>query len=142
MAANEQRSEHLEPVRVAVIGLGYWGPNLVRNLKELPEAEVVAMCDIEHEAARAPGTTLPGHPSGGGCRGGTRRPEIEAVAIATPVGTHHGLARRALEAGKHVFVEKPLAGRSKRRPYRRGRATRGTGASCAGHTFLYSPPST
>ena len=99
--------------RQAVVGLGYWGPNLVRNLNELPEAELA--CDLRPQAGRARHDVapLPGRPP-------RRRsyetlladPELEAVAIATPVSTHHPLALAALEAGKHVFVEKPLAASS------------------------------
>src|SRR5438552_3902888 len=92
-------------VRIAVVGLGYWGPNLVRVLHELEEAEVTVACDLddlvlERLARRFPAISL------------TRSFEeviadedIDAVAIATPVSTHYSLAAAALDAGKHVFVE-------------------------------------
>jgi predicted dehydrogenase len=94
---------------VAIIGHGYWGPNLVRNFAELPDARVVAVSDrlaarLEPVALRYPTVrTTTDH------RDLLRDPEVEAIAIATPVSTHYELARQALEAGKHVLVEKPLA---------------------------------
>ncbi len=99
-----------DPLRIAVVGLGYWGPNLVRNLHELPGAEAAAVCDLREDALATIARRYPG--------GHARRPvtrtcspirRIDAVAIATPVSTHYALAAAALAAGKHVFVEKPLA---------------------------------
>ena len=140
MAANGHGSEaSFEPVRVAVIGLGYWGPNLVRNLNELPEAEVVAMCDMNTTLLERLGRRYPGIRREADVEAVLADPTIEAVAIATPVGTHHGLARRALEAGKHIFVEKPLAGSVEDAAdiVAFGRAR--NRIVMAGHTFLYSP---
>jgi predicted dehydrogenase len=98
-----------DSVSVGVVGLGYWGPNLARNFASLPGAELRWICDdsaeqLEHNAARFPGvrTTADLDELLGD-------PDLDAVAIATPVPTHAPLARRALAAGKHVFVEKPLA---------------------------------
>jgi predicted dehydrogenase len=97
------------PTRVAVVGLGYWGPNLARNLDRLPGAELRWLCDGS-EAARA--RAAPGFP---GVRLSAELdelladPELDAVVCATPVPTHAEVALRALGAGKHVFVEKPLA---------------------------------
>ena len=128
------------PVTVAVIGLGYWGPNLVRNLHEVPEAEVVAICDRSSEALAATGRRYPA------LRQTTRLAEvlgdetIEAVAIATPVSSHFPLARAALEAGKHVFVEKPLAASSEEAIELIGLAEAADLVLMPGHTFLYSPP--
>ena len=142
MAANGHGSEaSFEPVRVAVIGLGYWGPNLVRNLNELPEAEVVAICDMRHDAARAPGTTLPGHPSGGRIvRSSARRPDDrggrDRNARRRPIT---GSRSRALEAGKHVFVEKPLAGSVADAADIVAFGAREAPDVMPGHTFLYSP---
>jgi predicted dehydrogenase len=96
-------------VRVAVVGLGYWGPNLARNFAALPGCELRWLCDTDTAAlTRASGTQ-------GGLRTTTALdevladPEVDAVAIATPVPSHADLAVRVLEAGKHCFVEKPLA---------------------------------
>ena len=101
------------PVRVAVVGLGYWGPNLVRNFHELDgggQSRESATCGAS-VSMRSRSATRP-------CAG--RRglgdvlndPTVEAVAIATPVSTHHEIASAALRAGKHVFIEKPFAASS------------------------------
>ena len=127
------------PVRVAVVGLGYWGPNLVRNLHELPEAELVAVCDRDERALARVRRRYPGVRQETDIDALLRDPAVEAIALATPVATHHPLARRALEAGKHVFVEKPLAA-SVDGAADLVRLGRERGLSVmAGHTFLYSP---
>lgn len=128
------------PVRVAVVGLGYWGPNLVRNLHEVPGAEVVAVCDLRPEALDRIGRRYPA------VRRTTRYqdvlldPTIEAVAVATPVATHHALAGAALRAHKHVFIEKPLAASSEEALDLIGLAEERGLVLMPGHTFLYSPP--
>ncbi len=99
----------MPPVKIAGVGLGYWGPNLARAWSTNPETELTWLCDLdagrlERAARQHPDTRM------------TRDldevladPEVEAVAIATGANSHRPLAERALEAGKHVFVEKPLA---------------------------------
>ena len=127
---------------VGVIGLGYWGPNLVRNLHELDGVEVVVMSDLDAEALDKVGARYPA------VRRTTRAeeliadPDVEAVAIATPVGTHYRLARAALEAGKHVFVEKPLAASNAEATELVQIADAAGLVLMPGHTFLYSPPVT
>jgi predicted dehydrogenase len=129
-----------EPLRVAVIGLGYWGPHLVRNFVELSAADVVAVCDVEAEPLAAISRRFPSVY-------GTRDLDeilddssIEAVAIATPVSTHHALASAALRAGKHVFVEKPLAASSADAVELIELARDRGLVLMPGHTFLFSPP--
>jgi predicted dehydrogenase len=96
-------------LRIGLAGLGYWGPNLARNLDELPGARLTWICDREDDRLAAYAPRFPA------ARGTTRFDDLledeslDAVAIATPVVTHFELAREALLAGKHVFVEKPLA---------------------------------
>ena len=102
----------VEPVRVAVVGLGYWGPNLARNLQECAEAELTALCDLSGEHLARLGRRYPAAALYQSLDSLLADTEIEAVAIATPVGTHHRIASAALNAGKHVFVEKPLAASS------------------------------
>jgi predicted dehydrogenase len=98
-----------DPVQVGVVGLGYWGPNLARNFDRLPGSALRWICD-ESEAARSrwapqfPETRVTGE-----LDEMLADPELEAVAVATHVPSHAAVAIRALEAGKHVFVEKPLA---------------------------------
>ena len=127
-------------VRMGVIGLGYWGPNLVRSGHELERAEVVWACDLRRERLDAIARRYPG------MRRTTRFEDIlhddtvDAVAIATSVGTHYDLASAALAAGKHVFVEKPLASSSEQATRLIERAHESRLVLMPGHTFLYSPP--
>jgi predicted dehydrogenase len=90
-----------------VAGLGLWGKNLVRNFDELAELRV--LCDISQEAQAELGRRYPRARVTGDFGELLADPELEAVVIATPVPTHYALAKQALEAGKHVFVEKPPA---------------------------------
>jgi predicted dehydrogenase len=96
--------------KLGVVGLNYWGPNLVRNFDEL--AELTWLCDLDEERLAQMGARYP-H-----ARATTRFEELladddlDAVVVATPVPTHYALAKQALEAGKHVFVEKPPAMRA------------------------------
>ncbi len=129
-----------EPVGVAVVGLGYWGPNLLRVLAENPNAEVRWICDLDRERLARYRRR---HPS---ARITTRiervlgDPGVEAVIVATPVNTHYTLAAQALEAGKHVFVEKPLAPSSELADDLAQLAAARNRTLMCGHTFVYSPP--
>jgi predicted dehydrogenase len=134
------QSRRRKRVRIAVVGLGYWGPNLVRNLHELPEAEITYVCDRRREALDAIGRRYPGIRQTRHFRDVLDDDSIEAVAIATPVGTHFRLASRALRAGKHVFVEKPLAASSTEALELISLADEHDRILMPGHTFLYSPP--
>ena len=94
---------------VGVIGYGYWGPNLVRNFSDVAGCEVVSVCDLRAErralvSRRHPSVTTTADPDEI-----VRDPKVDAVVIATPVSSHFELAMRAMAAGKHVWVEKPLA---------------------------------
>lgn len=129
-----------KPLRFAVVGVGYWGPNLVRVLHELPDAEVVLACDLQQEnlsriAARYPAVRL-----ATSFDNVLDDDSIDAVAIATPVSTHHKLAAAALRAGKHVLVEKPLAASSEEALDLIELARQEQLVLMPGHTFLYSPP--
>ena len=95
-------------VGLAVIGAGYWGPNLIRTALATPAMQLEWLCDLEIERARAvlgSATTVRATDS---CDAILTDPAVTAVAIATPAATHFDLVRAALEAGKHVLVEKPL----------------------------------
>jgi predicted dehydrogenase len=127
-------------VRVAVVGLGYWGPNLVRNLHEVESAEVVAVCDPRPAPLEAIARRYPAVRRTSSYDELLADPEIDAIAVATPVSTHSALARGALEAGKHVFVEKPLAASSEEALDLIERARELGLVLMPGHTFLYSPP--
>lgn len=92
--------------QVAVVGAGYWGPNLIRNFKELGALAVV--CDLDERRLTGITERFGPMPTTTDFPGILADPAIEAVAIATPAQTHHALAEQALKAGKHVMVEKPL----------------------------------
>jgi predicted dehydrogenase len=126
------------PIGTVVVGYGYWGPNIVRNVNERPEFELIALCEkdkgrIEEFEKRTPGIPCMTFEEA------LADPDVEAVAIATPPHTHYMLVRQALEAGKQVLVEKPLARTA-------GEAAELVAISedvdrvlMPGHTFLYSP---
>jgi predicted dehydrogenase len=96
------------PLRLGVIGYGYWGPNLVRNFAAGPRTKVVAIAEQGAPRRAAAQATYPYIKVVEDANALFADPEIDAVAIATPIFTHYELAKRALEAGKHVLVEKPL----------------------------------
>jgi predicted dehydrogenase len=96
-------------VAVGVAGLGYWGPNLARNLAALPGAELTWLCDARAEVRDRVGAAFPQARRSGDLDDLLADPGLDAVVLATPVPTHADLAVRVLEAGKHCFVEKPLA---------------------------------
>jgi len=129
----------IQPVKVAVVGLGYWGPNLVRNLHELPCASLEVVCDSRPEPLRQICTRYPSLRGSRDFEEILADDEIEAVAIATPVGTHAELVTAALACGKHVFVEKPLALSSAEAGSLMRLADAGGLVLMPGHTFLYSP---
>jgi predicted dehydrogenase len=133
-------SDRVEPVGVAVVGLGYWGPNVVRNLHEVHEAEVVMVCDSRMEAMRTLARRYPAVPQTTTFAKVLADPAVEAVVLVTPVSTHYELARLALRAGKHVLVEKPLASSSRHAESLIREAAERNLVLMPGHTFLYSPP--
>jgi predicted dehydrogenase len=97
------------PTGIAVIGAGYWGPNLVRNIQSTPDLQLRWLCDLDEDRARrvlGPYSTVRTTSS---LQEVLEDDAVDAVAIATPARTHLGVARQALEAGKHVLIEKPLA---------------------------------
>src|SRR4030095_2952788 len=96
-------------INLAVIGYGYWGPNLVRNFQEIDGARVALCCDAMSERLAKAKSKYPSVDATNAYENVVTNPEIDAAAIATPIGTHYQLARKALEHGKHVLVEKPLA---------------------------------
>jgi len=96
-------------IRVGVVGLGYWGPNLARNFAAIAGCELAWLCDGDPGALERVGRTIPSARRGGDLAELLSDPELDAVVLATPVPTHADLAVQVLEAGKHCFVEKPLA---------------------------------
>lgn len=129
-------------VPIAVLGLGYWGPNLVRNVFDLPEADLVAVCDPSRDRLAPVGARYPTVRLMESSDDVFADSAIEAVVLATPAHTHYQLAEMALRAGKHVFVEKPLAGSVAECEDLIKLAHESALTLMPGHTFLYSPPVT
>jgi len=128
------------PVNVGVVGLGYWGPNLIRNLNELDAAQLNWLCDLDVARLEKVGRRYPAVRCTQSYEEMLADPELEAVAIATPVSSHYALAMAALEAGKHVFIEKPLAASVAQAEELGAFASARHLTLMPGHTFLYSPP--
>jgi predicted dehydrogenase len=102
-------SETARPVRVAVAGLGYWGPNLARNMGAIRGCEVSWLCDASEQARERLASSFPGAHTSADLEEVLADDELDAVVLATPVPTHADLAVAVAQAGKHCFVEKPLA---------------------------------
>ncbi len=98
-----------QPVRVGVAGLGYWGPNLARNFAAIAGCELAWLCDASEAARGKLARAFPGARATASLQDLLDDPELDAVALATPVPTHAELSERVSSAGKHCFVEKPLA---------------------------------
>src|SRR5689334_22408222 len=129
----------LAPLRMAVVGYGYWGPNLVRNIVERPELELAALCERDAERAAAFSSKVPGVPWIDDLERVLDDPTIDALVVATPPRTHHAIVKAALEAGKHVMVEKPLATTSADAYELVEIARQRDLVVMPGHTFVYSP---
>jgi predicted dehydrogenase len=128
------------PLRTAVVGFGYWGPNLVRNVMERPELEFAGLCERDSARAGAFAARYAGQPVFGDLAEVLADDSIDALVVATPPRTHHAIVRAALEAGKHVLVEKPLATTSADAIDLIETAARHGRTLMPGHTFVYSPP--
>jgi predicted dehydrogenase len=96
-------------VEIGVVGLGYWGPNLARNFAAIPGCNVRWLCDASAQERQRASQALPGAATAESIDELLADPALDAVALATPVPTHAELAVRVAQAGKHCFVEKPLA---------------------------------
>jgi len=123
---------------IAQIGCGYWGPNLLRNFSSLPDCTVKYLVDSDSERRAFVAASFPATQAIADPEVAFRDPEVDGVVIATPAGSHFALAKRALEAGKHIFVEKPLA-TSVAEVDELGRlAAPARRVVMSGHTFLYN----
>ena len=99
----------MQRIKVGVVGCGYWGPNLIRNFRSLPECHLEYMCDVSQDRLKHLSSLYPevkpemdfGHLLNGA--------GLDAIAIATSVKHHYSMAKASLEAGKHTFIEKPMA---------------------------------
>jgi predicted dehydrogenase len=125
---------------VAIVGYGYWGPNLLRNYMELPEACVQWVCDSRPDALAKAQKRYPGVAGTTDYQDVLTDDRVDAVVIATPISTHFPLAKAALLAGKHVFVEKPLTGSTAEAVELVELAAKRGLTLMVGHTFVFSPP--
>jgi predicted dehydrogenase len=128
------------PIGIAVVGFGYWGPNVVRNIAERPEFRLMGLCERDPARSMDFARRYPGCPVEHELDALLLDPRVQAISIATPPRTHFELARRALEAGKHVLVEKPLATTAAHAEELIEIAARAERVLMPGHTFVYSPP--
>ena len=125
-------------ITVGVIGYGYWGPNLVRNFADLSNARVGFVTDLRRERVDLASKRYPYIKAGTDHRDLIRDPGVDAVVIATTVDTHFELAMSAIEAGKHVLVEKPLASSSDEALRLIDAAARRGVVLMVDHTFVYT----
>lgn len=102
------RKQGSEVIRFGVIGYGYWGPNIVRNLNQIENANVLAVCDSSEASRRKIHRAHPHVQVSSHASELIDSPDIDSIAVITPVWTHYELAKAALENGKHIFVEKPF----------------------------------
>jgi predicted dehydrogenase len=130
----------MECVRVAVVGLGYWGPNLARVILDQEDVELAWLCDLDDERLSKFGRRYPTAKKTVRFEDLLEDPELDAIFIATSVFTHADLADQALRAGKHTFVEKPLASTVADAEQLLALADERSLTLLCGHTFIYSPP--
>jgi predicted dehydrogenase len=121
-----------------MIGVGYWGPNLIRNFSDLDDAQVVACSDLSQERLNKIAKRYPGVKCTTDFEELLRDPNVDAVVIATPVSTHYPIAKAALEHGKHVMIEKPLADSAFRSLDLVERAKAAGKVLMVDHTFIYT----
>ncbi|MGA8363610.1 MAG: Gfo/Idh/MocA family oxidoreductase [Solirubrobacteraceae bacterium] len=139
LSGHERILRREAPLGVGVVGYGYWGPNLVRNVAECPQLKLQALCDLDPVNLRLFGQRYPDVLAVSELDALLVDPTIEALVIATPPQTHYALAKRALQAGKHVLVEKPLATRLEDAYELAEIAEANERVLMPGHTFIYSP---
>lgn len=125
-------------IGIGIIGYGYWGPNLVRNFAQVSGARVVAVCDQRSERRVQVEQVYPSVKTYADVDEMLRNPAVTAVAVATPVTSHYPLALKALEAGKHVFVEKPFTATVEQGERLVEEAERRHLTLMVDHTFIYT----
>ena len=130
--------ENAALIKFGVVGYGYWGPNVVRNLDRLEETKVVAVCDKNPAAQRKVAKAYPDVRVTDDPAELMSSPDIDAIAVVTPVWTHYELAKAALQNGKHVFVEKPFTSNAAQAQELIELAARKNLKIMVDHTFLFT----
>lgn len=125
-------------INVAVIGYGYWGPNLLRNFADCPRASVVAVSDFREHRLEAAARRYPAVLTDADPKKVINHPGVDAVAIATPVESHYELALEAMRAGKHVLVEKPMTQSAEQARTLVAEAEKCGTVLMVDHTFVYT----
>lgn len=125
-------------INVGVIGYGYWGPNIVRNLQGIDYARVVGVCDKNPAALKRLKQAHPAIETTTDSNELLKSAEIDAIAVITPVWAHFGLAKSALESGKHVFVEKPFTSNTEQADELVNLAEKKNLTIMVDHTFLFT----
>lgn len=125
-------------IRIGVVGYGYWGPNLVRNFSELEDARVAMVVDRDEQRLEAVRRRYPAVRTSTRFTDLLEDPEIDAIAVATPVSTHYDLGMAALRAGKHLWIEKPMAETPGQARELVEEAERGRRTLFVDHTFIYT----
>ncbi|HWF18553.1 MAG TPA: Gfo/Idh/MocA family oxidoreductase [Verrucomicrobiae bacterium] len=126
-------------IKIGVVGLGYWGPNLVRNFRALPDCDLRMMCDLSEERLDHLTSLYPEVEAASDFKHMLNGANLDAVVIATAVRSHYPMAKASLLAGKHTFIEKPMASSSEQCEELIDIARRKGLVLMTGHTFLYSP---
>ncbi|HXG37244.1 MAG TPA: Gfo/Idh/MocA family oxidoreductase [Bacteroidota bacterium] len=126
-------------IGIAVIGYGYWGPNLIRNFQEVGGFGPIVCCDVNEQRLARAKSRNPNIQVTKEYREVLSNPTIDAVAIATPVGTHYELARAALNAGKHVLIEKPMCMNTAQAEELVSLASKQGVVLMVDHVFVYNP---
>jgi predicted dehydrogenase len=127
-------------INIGVAGCGYWGPNLIRNFNNLTDCKVMMACDLRQERLTHLKKLYKDLVVTESLDELVESPEIDAVAIATPVWSHYEIAAKALNNGKHIFVEKPMASTSEQCRHLNELAREKNLTILVGHTYLYSTP--
>jgi predicted dehydrogenase len=127
-------------INVGVVGCGYWGPNLIRNFSFLPECKVTAICDLNEQRLGHVKSLYPEAEGFVSFEQMLKSPRLDAVVVATSVRLHHRMAKASLLAGKHTFIEKPMAASAEECEELVEIAEKQGLTLMIGHTYLYSAP--
>ena len=127
-------------LNVAVAGCGYWGPNLIRNFSSLPDCQVKQVCDTDENRLKHMKKLYPSVATTKVFEDLVKDKDLDAIVVATPVHLHYELAKKSLLAGKHTFIEKPMATSSTECEELVALAAKKNLTLMVGHTFIYSTP--
>jgi predicted dehydrogenase len=127
-------------IKLGVVGCGYWGPNLVRNFRAVNGCKMEVICDADEKRLNHMKSLFPELQTSADFDKTVNDPNLDAIAIATPVRFHFQMAKASLTAGKHTFIEKPMASSSSECDELVEIARKKNLTLMVGHTFLYSPP--